>query len=240
MEERPPQEPSLPSAEEPSGAGPGSDIPPEAPSTKPSWEHTDQYGFFGALIKTIGEVLFHPENTFRNLKTGGGIGAPFLFGWLLQSICQLIALSQARSIILKQLDWYLPRSFHGNLPPDFDIYPWFDFFPAMIVIIPIGVAIWLFIMTGILHICLMIVGGANKDIDVTFRVAAYSQGATAPWNIIPFVGNLVGSVWQLICVIIGLKESHQTSIGKVILAILLPLIVCCGLGIIFMGLALGM
>lgn len=238
MDQQPPNDQGPPPPEQPTEPPITPEPSPEVQTT-PSWEHTDEYGFFGALVKTIGEVLFHPENTFRNLKIGGSIGAPFLFGWLLQSICQLISLYQVRNMIFNQLQWYLPHRMKWDLPPNIEIFPSFDFFPAMFVLVPVAVAISLFIKTGILHICLMIAGGAKKDIDVTFRVTAYSEGATAPWLIVPFVGSLVAWVWQLVCIIIGLKEAHQTTTGRVILAILLPLIICCGLGIMVTSMFLG-
>ena len=202
----------------------------QEPESTPSWEHTDKYGFFGALIRTIGEVLFHPEHTFRNMKMGG-IGAPFLYGWLLKSIFAMISFYQVRRMMFGE--------FQRWMPDEFGSFPQFDFFPALFLIIPIGVALGMFIMTGILHVCLMIAGGAKRDIEATFRVVAYSAGATAVWLIIPWVGSMISGIWQLVAEIIGLKEAHQTTYGRVILAFLIPFIVCCGLGALALGTMIG-
>jgi hypothetical protein len=229
MDELPSNDQGLPPPEQPTDLPPTGESEMESEST-PSWEHTDKYGFFGALIRTIGEVLFHPETTFRNMRMTG-IGAPFLYGWLLKSIFSMIALYQFKRMMYSE--------FCRWMPDEFDCFPEFDFFPALFLIIPFGVALGMFILTGILHVCLMIAGGAKRDIEATFRVVAYSTGATAIWNIIPWVGDMISSIWQLVCQIIGLKEAHQTTYGRVILAFLIPLIVCCGLGILLLVPILG-
>jgi hypothetical protein len=231
MDEYPPQEPGIPPSEPPKVPPSNAEKPPEPPPTMPSWEHTDQYGFFGALIRTIAEVLFHPETTFRNLKVVGGIGQPFLFGWLLQTICSLISWYQTRKMLFQSLETFMPRM--GHFHPDF------SFFPSLIFLIPVGVAIGLFIWTAILHLCLMITGGTNRNMETTFRVTAYSSGATAIWTIIPMVGSFVSIVWQIICLAIGLKEAHQTTYGRAILAMLLPFLVCCGLATMMMSVFIG-
>ena len=229
MDEHPSNNQGLPPPEGPTDFQPTGE-PAMEPESTPSWEHTDKYGFFGALIRTIGEVLFHPGATFRNMKMTG-IGAPFLYGWLLKSIFSMIAVYQFRNIMF--------REFQRWMPDEFAFIPEFDFFPALFLIIPIGVALGMFILTGILHLCLMIAGGAKRDIEATFRVVAYSTGATAIWNLIPWVGDMIANIWQLVCQIIGLKEAHQTTYGRVILALLIPFVICCGLGALLLGSIIG-
>jgi hypothetical protein len=74
----------------------------------------------------------------------------------------------------------------------------------------------------------MIVGGANKPFEATFRVLAFSQGSTGPLQMIPVCGGLIAFVWWLVCDCIGLARAHETSTGRAVIAVLLPLIVCCG------------
>jgi hypothetical protein len=226
MDDQIPKDPGTPPPGTP-GDTPIAPGPPPEPESTPSWEHTDKYGFIGALIRTIGEVMFHPEVTFRNLKIGGGIGAPFLFGWLLRSVFGLIIAYQAKQMLFQGLRPFIPQM--ADLAPLYSIFPW------IYLMVPVGVAIGMFVQTGIIHICLMIVGGAKRDIETTFRVVAYSQGSTSVWLIIPWVGSVIGVFWQAVCYVIGLKEAHQISTGKVILALLLPFIVCCGIGLLMIG-----
>ena len=47
---------------------------------------------------------------------------------------------------------------------------------------------------------------------------------------IPVCGGIVAAVWALVVNCIGLARAHETTTGKAVFAILLPLIVCCGGG----------
>ena len=50
---------------------------------------------------------------------------------------------------------------------------------------------------------------------------AYSQ-ATRIWSIVPLIGSPIGWVWRSIVQIIGLREIHETSYFRVILAFVIP------------------
>ena len=78
----------------------------------------------------------------------------------------------------------------------------------------------------------MIVGGANQSFETTFRVFAFSQGSAGPLQMIPICGGLIAGVWALVCNCIGLARAHETDTGRAVLAVFLPLIVCCGGGLL--------
>jgi hypothetical protein len=46
------------------------------------------------------------------------------------------------------------------------------------------------------------------------------------------IGSIVGGVYYLILIILGVREGHEISTGKAVLAVLLPLIIVFGLGIL--------
>src|ERR1041384_8348277 len=98
----------------------------------------------------------------------------------------------------------------------------------MIIFAPVIVAICVFIASGIIHLCLMLVGGAKKPFETTFRVMCFAQGSTQLLLIVPICGGLIAGVWALVVEIIGLAKAHETDIGRAALAILIPVIVCCG------------
>jgi hypothetical protein len=105
---------------------------------------------------------------------------------------------------------------------------------ALVVLLPVFIVIGLFIGSAIVHLCLMIVGGAYKSFETTFRVVAFSQGSTGPLQIIPVCGGLIAGVWALVVNCIGLARAHETSTGRAVLAVLLPLVVCCGAAILLL------
>jgi hypothetical protein len=75
---------------------------------------------------------------------------------------------------------------------------------------------------------LMIVGGANQPFETTFRVLAFSQGSTGPLQMVPVCGGLISGVWALVCTCIGLARAHETDTGRAVVAVFLPVVVCCG------------
>jgi hypothetical protein len=101
-----------------------------------------------------------------------------------------------------------------------------------ILLSPVFVIVLTFIISGILHLCLMIVGGARKPVETTFRVVCFSSGSTSLLSMIPFCGGMIACVWNIVLEIIGLARAHETETGKAALAVLLPIIVCCGGGIL--------
>jgi hypothetical protein len=98
---------------------------------------------------------------------------------------------------------------------------------------PVFIVIGLFISSGILHLALLALGGAARGFEGTFRVAAYSQAASI-FNIVPGCGGLIGLVYAIVLLVIGLSEAHGISRGKAAAAVLVPfvLICCCCSGIV--------
>jgi hypothetical protein len=68
---------------------------------------------------------------------------------------------------------------------------------------------------------LLILRGGKNGFGSTFRVVSYSQAAQL-CGLVPFVGGFVGGIWQLIVMIVGLKEIQETSYFRVIMAFLIP------------------
>jgi hypothetical protein len=92
----------------------------------------------------------------------------------------------------------------------------------------------LFIGSAILHLCLMLVGGANRSFETTFRVVCFTGGAANLFSMVPICGGFVALIYSIVLECIGLTRAHQTTTGKALMAIFLPLIACCGLCIVLM------
>jgi hypothetical protein len=191
-----------------------------APRSGLPWEHRQERGFFNAFVETLVMVLTKPGEAFAVMKREGGLGEPLIYaliGGCLGGIVSLLF-----SMGLQSVGFFADRH---------------DMFGAMagmgagsaafIVLIPLFVVIGLFIGSAIVHLCLMIVGGANQSFETTFRVLAFSQGSTGPLQMIPVCGGLISGVWALVCSCIGLARAHDTDTGRAVLAVFLPLIVCC-------------
>ena len=110
-------------------------------------------------------------------------------------------------------------------------------FIGLMILSPLYVLAGMFLSAGILHLCLLAVRGAPNRFEATFRVVAYSQ-AIQVLALIPFVGGPVAWIWNLIVQVIGLKEIHDITYGRVVLALLIPLALIALLGIAGVILAL--
>src|SRR6266513_1482555 len=109
----------------------------------------------------------------------------------------------------------------------------------LLVLTPLFVAIGMFVASAILHVCLMIVGGAKQSFETTFRVVCFAEGSASPPLVIPYCGGLITGIWKIILYCIGLARAHETDTGRAVIAVLLPLIICCGGFLLLMFVALG-
>jgi hypothetical protein len=118
------------------------------------------------------------------------------------------------------------------IPPKFHSLTSYSLFLTIAIIsIPFTIAFSILIGSGVTHLCLMIVGGNRKGFEATFRAISYSYCAQL-FNIIPFIGSFIGGIYFLILAILGVREGHNISTGKAVLAVLLPIIILVGLGIL--------
>jgi hypothetical protein len=91
----------------------------------------------------------------------------------------------------------------------------------------------LFVGSAIIHLCLMLLGGATSGFEGTFRTVAYAD-ATSLVRIVPVCGDLIYLVYCLVVTIIGVSEAHRISGVKATAAVLLPAVLfccCCAAGI---------
>jgi len=89
---------------------------------------------------------------------------------------------------------------------------------------PLFLVATMLLFGAVTHGALLLVRGANRPFVTTMRVLAFSYGP-ALFGIVPFLGTLVGFIWMQVLLFFGLREAHQTSNGRVLLALLLPVLV---------------
>jgi hypothetical protein len=189
------------------------------------WERRQEFGFFPAFFETLKLVLLNPTLAFASMRREGGLGDPLLYALIGGSIGAAVGLV-----------WQLFFSSVGSLGERNPVAALIGTGVGAvicIVLVPLFLVLFLFIGAGILHLCLMLVGGANRSFETTFRVVSYSIGSTNPLAIVPFCGGMVAFFWNIVLECIGLAKAHETTTGKAVLAVLLPLIVCCGAVFLF-------
>jgi hypothetical protein len=210
-------------------------VPPVQPGAAPTattvaarvglpWEHRQERGFFNAFIETLTMVLTRPAEAFNVMKREGGLGEPLIYALIGGCLGGIV--SALFSLGFQSIGLFADRN--NNLAAMTGM----GIGVGAIILVPLVVVVGLFIGSGIVHLCLMIVGGANHSFETTFRVLAFSQGSTGPLQIIPICGGVISGVWALVCTCIGLARAHETDTGRAVLAVFLPVIVCCGGGLL--------
>jgi hypothetical protein len=199
-------------------AGPPSQTP--APRSGLPWDRRQERGIFNAFIETLQMVLSRPADAFTAMKREGGLGEPLLyaiiggsFGLIFYFIYQLAF--QSLGIFANRPNplAHLVGAGIGGV--------------ILIIFVPVMVAIGAFINAALLHVCLMIVGGAKQPFETTFRVICFASGSVFPLMVVPLCGGVVAVVWDIVLRCIGLARAHDTDTGRAVLAVLLPVIVCC-------------
>ena len=191
------------------------------------WEHRQELGLVKAYFDTVVMVLTKPAEAFALMKTEGDMMGPMLFALI--GGCAGIIVSVLVQLALHSIGFMADRQ---NAMFGMVVVGLWSI--GYIILSPVIVIVFLFIGSGILHLCLMIVGGAKKSFETTFRVVCFSSGSTYLLSMIPFCGGMIAMVWNIVVEIIGLARAHETDTGKAAMAVLLPIIVCCG-GLILLG-----
>jgi hypothetical protein len=200
----------------------------------PAWEHRASLGFLPALGETIRGVLIEPTKTFSTLRTTGGLGAPLFFYVLVSTVGGMTGVFyQAIFQSLEKSGTPEQQAVSAMMGSAVGI-------GATIMLLPIFLVLGAFIGSGILHLALMMVGGAKRPFEATFRVMCYAGGATAVLQLLPGCGALIGAVWALVAQVIGLSQVHGIGKGRALVAVLLPAVLCCGLVFVLLAMVAGM
>src|SRR5260370_659089 len=183
------------------------------------WDERQARGFFNAFVETLVMVWKKPDVALRGMKIEGGLVEPLSYaligGWLGGVVAFLFSLG------FKSVGLFGSRNNAFGMLTGMGIGS-----IAFIILLPVMIVMGLFIGAAIVHLCLMIVGGANKTFEATFRVLAFSQGSTGPLQMIQVCGGFIAGVWGLVVNCIGLARAPRTEAGRAVFCVFLPLVGC--------------
>ena len=211
--------------------------PPAAPTGPPQsipWEDPKRPSAFERFAETVKAIATRPGAAFARMPKTGGIGKPLLYGIIVGWIGVGVAIFWN---VLFQGMWipFLDRADAGVMAGFTAAWA-----IGMAILSPVFLIIGVFIGAAILHLMLMIVGGAKHGFEATVRVVCYAQTAQLA-AIIPICGGLLAAVWAVVLYVIGFTAAHETTTGKAVLAVILPLVLCCVFMafLLFMGVLAG-
>lgn len=88
---------------------------------------------------------------------------------------------------------------------------------------PLELLFSLLVTAGVVHLLLLVFGGAANGFATTVRVFCFAYGAQL-FAVVPVAGSIVGGIWMVVIAIIGLREAHGTTGVRAAAAVLLPLL----------------
>lgn len=208
---------------------------------KVPWE-TWRTGRWRAFWQTWKSVMVNPVRFFKRVPPEGNFVLPLYYGLICQSAAVILMWAyQAGFQSMPSIVHYV-AGFGGWGAVTFaDILAWptvVIFIIVLIVAAPVAALISLFFTSAVYHICLKILGGAKKGYEATFRSLCYGSSAQF-LSIVPIVGTVIAGVWSLVLTVIGIKHLHDTTYTRAILAVVLPLFLCCGVTLLVIATIFG-
>jgi hypothetical protein len=191
------------------------------------WE---QEKSLASLVETTRQVLVTPRDFYSGLALEGSGFWSYVFaiGWPSTAVAGIIGVFlPSLAIGRNPLTGLTGAGAAGTL----------GVLAAVVLLAPLQLAIGIAIQAGILHLFLRMVGGASGRLETTVRAIGYGQAVFA-FNWIPLIGPVVGGIWLLVLMVVGLREMHGTSTGRALAAILLPFVLCFGSLFVVFGMAL--
>jgi hypothetical protein len=181
-----------------------SDTPPDFP-----WPPRENESFLDALVMTWKESVFHPTSFYRrmprDISLGSAVGYYLITGILASGLSLFWRMVFGGSILQR----FYPDASSDNAFVDF-------------LLSPLLLLLGLYIVLGVVHLFLLMFRGSKHGFGTTLRVGAMSEGPQL-FNVIPFIGPMVGGIWVVVLWVIGLREAHETTTGKALAAVLVPL-----------------
>jgi hypothetical protein len=184
-----------------------------------AWELRKQIGFLKAAKQTIADVMFRPVSFFSTLRPNAPVSDALMF---------LLLVVTPFTMVATLVNGLLMTSIMSLINPNVPLGSTLAQTLLQTILAPATAIIGIYIIGGLTHLGLMLMGARKYTFDATIRTMCYGSAPNF-LSIIPIAGAFIGPVWSLICEIIGIARVHDTSYGKAAFAVLWFMLVafCC-------------
>jgi hypothetical protein len=210
-------------------------MPASAPMGEIPWKQRDTLGFVEAFKNTAIEVFTKPVEFFQKVRKDDDWLSPILYVVIIAWFAGFFSFLWS-SLINVPLMPFMKQAEGMGAMSGMMMGTGFQFVFTFLLA-PLWWIIGLFIWSGLVHLAAMVFGDGEQGFEVTFKAAAYSVTANL-LSVVPFCGGMIGGVWGLVLLIIGLKQGHKCETWKAVMAPLVWVILltfCCVLGGILLG-----
>lgn len=173
------------------------------------WEHPERYGIFGSLFQTIARVMFRAPAFFSTIHSQSSALRPVTFYALLglfQVLCLRIWLSTFENIdVLLESPAMQESISHFSTPMTLIMTPFLSIFQLLL-------------FSAFLYLAIRITNPEHANYNLILRIIAYAYAPTI-LSIVPYVGPLIGLIWFVLNIFIGIKYALRLSWQRTILAL---------------------
>ena len=187
------------------------------------WEHTRGDSKF---TRTVKMVLFNPSEAFTKMRCEGGFGGPI--GFLCLGLLAAVGATVLYFLIVMLT--FGTIGLGGGADPSRVGAALGGMAAGMVIGAVVGLAFSIpmviamtFVQAGLLHLVLMMLGGARRGYEATFRVTCFSMGSLFCFYVLPYcIAWIPITIFYFIVMIIGLSRAHSISGGKAAIAVVAP------------------
>jgi hypothetical protein len=178
------------------------------------WPPGEGESIVSAFGRTWAGASLRPRTFFRALPDSGSIGAALLYYVPLGIAVAGADLfwTMVRGPAALEREEVLGRIDLGGIDP-----------VVGFLLSPVVLLASLVVSAAATHLLLRLFGGANRDFGVTTRVFAYCYSPQI-LGVVPVAGSVMGFVWMVVVAVIGLREAHETTLGRVLPAVMIPVV----------------
>jgi hypothetical protein len=185
------------------------------------WERKGDLGFWKALFETAKDVLFEPSRAFSSMKKEGGLGQSLLYYFLLMTFAGTVStVYQAATDAI--LGLHRGTGEPAAVLVQAALTPVFAFL-FLLIFLPL----FQFVAAGLMHLSLLVVGGARTGYTTTFKTLSYSTGSTSLFYLIPFCGGFFYILWSIFATVVGLAKTNDIGYGRAVAAYVINFVFCC-------------
>jgi hypothetical protein len=196
-----------------------------------AWEYRREIGRFYALSLTWQRSLFSPLRFFRGVPIVGGFRSPLLYGILWSLV------GFAGAIAWKLLFYTYPKIvllFQGHpIGITLQLSPSYAYVIIVILLLPTLGMLLLLAASVLYHAFIVVLTREHASFEATLRVVCYGTG-TNIFFFLPILGGVIGALWQLILIFIGLKQVHRFSYVTTFIVMIVPYSILLAGAIAFM------
>jgi len=184
-----------------------------APETVPviyvAWEDRSRIGRLRALTETVRTAFLAPKTFFQRMPILGGWLSPITYAIVVGGAALLLASVWVFSLLIPA---YIPgRELTLSACVGSTALAGLE---ALTLVI---------LYAGLVHLAVILLGGASPRMQTTVRVVAYACSALL-LAAIPYIGPPLALLWTGVLVVVGLREAQELSTGKAFLATLSPVL----------------